>query len=148
MDADSADTEQIWAVLRKHVPEVKSGLIRVLGIMREPGHSVLAVASNDPRSDPVGACVGHSGERVRRMVGELGGEKIDIIRWDESAERFIANLLTPMRLIRASFDDATREARVTAAQRSGSRAPDLALRSKLLMSLTGWKLHLDVRHED
>jgi len=65
--------------------------------MRERGHSVMVVASNDPRRDPVGAVVGHRGERVKRMVSDLGGEKIDIIRWDESAERFIGNVLAPLR---------------------------------------------------
>jgi len=147
MDADSADTEQIWTLLRKYVPEVTSGLIKVVGIMREPGHSALVVGSKDPRCDSVGTCVGHKGERVKSMIRELGGEKIDIIRWDDSAERFIANMLAPLRLIRASLDDATREARVTVTEGFGSRPPDLAFRSKLLMSLTGWKLHVEVKHE-
>ena len=148
MDADSSHTEPVWSLLRKHVPEVTSGLVKVMGIMREPGHSVVVVASNDPRGDPVGTVVGHRGERVKRMVSELGGEKIDIIRWEESAERFIGNLLAPFRLVRVSFDDAAREARAVAKQPSGSRPPlDLKLRSEMLMSLAGWKLHVQLEHE-
>jgi N utilization substance protein A len=150
MNDDSTDTEMIWKLLRKHVPEVTSGVIKVLGIAREPGkRSAVAVASSDPRCDPVDTCVGLRGERVKRIVSDLGGrEMFHVIRWDESTERFIANLLGPSCLIRASFDDATREARVTVAQPSGSRPPDLVLRSKLLMSLTGWRLHVEVKHED
>jgi transcription termination/antitermination protein NusA len=148
MDAESSHTEPVWVALRKHVPEVRSGLIKVMGIMREPGHSVVVVASNNPRADPVGAVVGHRGERVKSMVAELGGEKIDIIRWEESAERFIGNLLAPLRVIRVSFAGDTREATVEAMQPSGSRPlPDLTLRSEMLMSLTGWKLHIEVKHE-
>lgn len=150
MNGDSTETEMIWKLLRKHVPEVTSGVIKVMGIAREPGkRSALAVASSDPRCEPVGTCVGLRGERAKRIVADLGGrEMLDVIRWDESAERFIANLLSPSRLVRASFDDATREARVIVAQPSGSRPPDLALRSRLLMSLTGWRLHVELKHED
>ena len=146
MDADfSSHTEPVWTALRKYVPEVASGLLRVMGIMREPGHSIVVVACNDPRGDPVGTVVGHRGERVKRMVAELGGEKFDIIRWDESAERFIGNLLAPLRLERVSFDDATREARAVAKQPCDSRFPTgLKLRSEMLMSLTGWKLHVQL----
>ncbi len=147
MDTDSPNTEPVWTALRKHVPEVTSGLVKVMGVMREPGHSVVVVASNDPRCDPVGTVVGLRGARVKPIVSELGGEKIDIIRWDESAERFIGNLLAPLRLIRVSFDDATREARVVAMQPFSSRPPLMTLRSEMLMRLTGWKLHIEVKHE-
>jgi N utilization substance protein A len=148
MSEDSNDTEVIWELLRKHVPEVTSGVVKVLGIVREPGKgAVLAVASRDPRCDPVGTCAGLRGERGKRIGGELGGrEMIDIVRWDESAERFITNLLCPLRIIRIAFEDATREARATVLAPSISPTPDLALRSKLLMSLTGWRLHVEVKH--
>jgi hypothetical protein len=65
---------------------------------------------------------------------------IDIVRWEESTERFIANLLAPLRLTEASFDEASREAKVRVVRRTESHSPDIALRSKLLMYLTGWKL--------
>jgi N utilization substance protein A len=146
MDADSADTEQIWTLLRKHVPEVTSGLIRILSITRERGtRSVLAVASNDPRVDSISAVGGHRGERVKRMASELGGERFTVIRWDESVERFVANLLAPLRLAQVSFDDARREVKVVGVQPPGPDFTDLALRSELLMNLTGWKLHLEVK---
>jgi N utilization substance protein A len=149
MNDDSNDTEVIWKLLRKHVPEMRSGLIKVLGIAREPGQrSVLAVASNDPRIDAVGTCIGLRGYRAKGMVAELGGrEMIDVVRWDDSAERFIANLLAPLRLDETSFDEAAREAKVVVEQRDAPGKPDVALRSKLLMDLTGWKLHLKLKDE-
>ncbi len=148
MNSESNDTEVIWNLFRTHVPEIASGVVRVLGIAREPGkRSVLAVSSNDPRIDPVGTCVGPRGSRVKCIVQELGGEKIDLVRWEDSAERFISNLLGPARLASASFNDATREATVTVIQSPSSRMPELALRSRLLMDLTGWKLHVEVNNE-
>lgn len=144
MNADSADTEHIWTLLRKHVPEVRSGAIKVLGISRKPGsRSALAVSSRDPRVDPVGVVVGHRGERVKRIIGELSGEFIDIIRWEESPERFIANLLCPLRLTEVSFEERSRRATVRVAGISESRRADLALRSELLMNLTGWRLQVE-----
>ncbi len=147
MSPDPADNEQLLALLREHVPEVKSGLIRVKEILREPRHSVLVVACTDPRGDPVGTCVGPQGERVKRIVSALGGEKIDIIRWDESAERFIANLLAPSSLVRISFDDSSREATVLVRPRPGSRHTNLGLRSEVMMNLTGWKLRIQEQPE-
>ena len=143
------DPEAVWRSLRKNVPEVTTGIIRILGLAREPGKRfVIAVASNDPHViDPVGVCVGERGSRAKALVSELGGEKIDVVRWEESTERFITNLLAPLRLIEASFDEASREAKVRVVRRSESHKPDLALCSKLLMDLTGWKLHVEIEDE-
>lgn len=143
------DPEAVLRALRKHVPEVTTGRIRILGLARQPGkRSAIAVASSDPNViDPVGVCVGERGIRAKALVSELGGEMIDVVRWEESTERFIGNLLAPLRLMEASFDEARREAKVQVVRRSGSHKPDFALRSKLLMDLTGWKLHVDIKHE-
>jgi N utilization substance protein A len=146
MDADSADTEQIWTLLREHVPEVTSGRVKVLGISRERGtRSVLAVAGNDRRVDPVGAVVGRKGERIKRMVDGLRGEFITVIRWDERVERFLTNLLAPLRLNHVTFNDPTREVKVVAVHPPSGRFSGLALRSEMLMNLTGWRLQLEVR---
>jgi len=143
------DPEAVWRSLRKHVPEVTTGRIRILGLAREPGkRSVIAVSSSDPHViDPVGVCVGERGSRSKALVSELGGEKIDVVRWEESTERFITNLLDPLCLIEASFDEVGREANVRVVRRHESHKPDLALRSKLLMDLTGWKLHVHIKDE-
>jgi N utilization substance protein A len=145
MENDFSNTEPVWTLLRKHVPEIASGLVTVLGIVRDPGRrSTLAVACRNERVDPVGAVMGNKGERVKRIVQELGNEKFDVIRWDESAERFTANLLAPLRPTETSFDAATREAKIIVAEHTGPLA-DLRLKSELLMRLTGWKLHIEVK---
>jgi N utilization substance protein A len=148
MNPDPADIEQIWTLLRRHVPEVTCGVLRILGISRERGtRTSLVVGSNDPRIDSVGNVVGRKGDRAKQILRELPEEKIDVIRWEESTERFISNLLAPLRVAESSFDDGTREAKVRLVRDSDSYMPDLAVRSKLLADLTGWKLHVDMDDE-
>jgi N utilization substance protein A len=146
VNTDPEDIEQVWKLLRTHVPEVASGVIRVVGISRQHGlRCVLAVASNDTLIDPVGAVVGIRGQHVREIVGELGGEKMDIVRWDESTKVFIANLLAPLIVTDTTFNESSREVNVRAVRHAGSREPALTLHSKLLMDLTGWKLHVEIK---
>ena len=81
------------------VPEIMDGVVEIKSIAREPGHrSKIAVASNDRNVDPVGACVGSKGSRVRMVMNELRGEKIDIIKWTENREEFVANALSPAKV--------------------------------------------------
>ena len=81
------------------VPEILDGVVEIKSVAREPGHrSKIAVASNDRNVDPVGACVGSKGSRVRMVMNELRGEKIDIIKWTESVEEFVANALSPAKV--------------------------------------------------
>jgi N utilization substance protein A len=129
------DPDSVWRVLRKHVPEMKSGAIRVLGLARRPGkRSAIAVASKARQiGDPVGMFVGERGSRAKAIVAELGGEKMDVIRWDDSTERFLANLLAPLRVMSVSFDESTRRAKVSAERVRDSHTTDLELRANLLM---------------
>jgi N utilization substance protein A len=81
------------------VPEILDGVVEIKNVAREPGHrSKIAVASNDRNVDPVGACVGAKGSRVRMVMNELRGEKIDIIKWTEKPEEFVANALSPAKV--------------------------------------------------
>jgi N utilization substance protein A len=81
------------------VPEILDGVVEIKSVAREPGHrSKIAVSSNDRNVDPVGACVGSKGSRVRMVMNELRGEKIDIIKWTESVEEFVANALSPAKV--------------------------------------------------
>ena len=81
------------------VPEILDGVVEIKSVAREPGHrSKIAVASNDRNVDPVGACVGSKGARVRMVMNELRGEKIDIIKWTDSVEEFVANALSPAKV--------------------------------------------------
>jgi transcription termination/antitermination protein NusA len=81
------------------VPEILEGIVEIKGVAREPGHrSKIAVASNDRNVDPVGACVGGKGARVRMVMNELRGEKIDIIKWTENQQEFVGNALSPAKV--------------------------------------------------
>jgi transcription termination/antitermination protein NusA len=88
------------------VPEILDGVVEIKGVAREPGHrSKIAVASNDRNVDPVGACVGSKGARVRMVMNELRGEKIDIIKWTDSIEDFVANALSPAKVTEVRIQD-------------------------------------------
>jgi N utilization substance protein A len=98
--------EFIRALFELEVPELVDGDIEIKAIAREAGHRTkIAVASNDHNVDPVGACVGARGSRVRQVVNELKGEKVDIVEWDEDSARFIAEALSPARVQQVRFDE-------------------------------------------
>jgi N utilization substance protein A len=98
--------EFIRALFELEVPELVDGDIEIKAIAREAGHRTkIAVASNDHNVDPVGACVGARGSRVRQVVNELKGEKVDIVEWDDDSARFIAEALSPARVQQVRFDD-------------------------------------------
>jgi N utilization substance protein A len=98
--------EFIRALFELEVPELVDGDIEMKAIAREAGHRTkIAVVSHDPNIDPVGACVGARGSRVRQVVNELKGEKVDIVEWDEDLEVFIAEALSPARVQAVRLDD-------------------------------------------
>ena len=144
MNSPTDETEVVRRLFQEHVPEVASGAVEILGIARDAGvRSSVAVISNELGVDTVGACVGNRGDRVKRIVKSLGGEFIDVILWNESAERFIANLLAPLRVVSISFDDASHQARVVVSHDAElPAAGQRALQAQLLLKLTGWDLKL------
>ncbi|MGH2729056.1 MAG: transcription termination factor NusA [Actinomycetota bacterium] len=88
------------------VPEILDGVVEIKAVAREPGHrSKIAVLSNDPNVDPVGACVGSKGSRVRMVMNELRGEKIDIIKWTDNPQEFVANALSPAKVKEVHIQD-------------------------------------------
>ena len=92
------------------VPEILDGVVQIKSVAREPGHrSKIAVVSHDRNVDPVGACVGSKGSRVRMVMNELRGEKIDIIKWTDDIQDFVANALSPAKVkeVRIQADDQT-----------------------------------------
>lgn len=127
------------------VPEIKSGQVVIKGLVREPGfRTKMAVYSEDPHIDAVGACVGNRGLRVNTIVSELGGEKIEIIPWCEDQLEFIARALSPAKVIMVEANEVERSAKVIvkddmlslAIGRDGQNA-------RLAARLTNWKI--DVR---
>lgn len=97
--------ELVRALFELEVPEIYDGTVEIKGVAREAGsRTKVAVSSNDPRVDPVGACVGMKGSRVRTVVEELSGEKIDIVRWSENPVEFCGNALNPADILSIDVD--------------------------------------------
>jgi N utilization substance protein A len=135
------------ALFAMEVPEIDEGIVEIRAVAREPGHrSKIAVSSNEPGVDPVGACVGPKGSRVRMVVTELRGEKIDVVPWSADPATLVANALQPAKVNQARVDDATQTAEVI--------VPDYQLslaigkegqNARLAARLTGWRV--DIKSE-
>ena len=127
------------------VPEIKSGQVVIKGLVREPGYRTkMAVYSEDPNIDAVGACVGNRGLRVSSIVAELGGEKIEIIPWCEDVLEFIARALSPAKVIMVEANEEERNAKVIVKDDMLSLAIGKdGQNARLAARLTNWKI--DVR---
>ncbi|MGN0046571.1 MAG: transcription termination factor NusA [Eggerthellaceae bacterium] len=127
------------------VPEVYDGMVEIKSIAREPGvRSKVAVASREPHLDPVGACVGPKGSRVRMVVEELRNERVDVIQWDENPAVYVANALSPARVTSVDIDEANHYARVHVPDDQLSLAIGKeGQNARLAARLTGW--HIDIK---
>src|SRR4051794_32893088 len=141
------DPELIKSLFELEVPEIADGLVEIENVAREPGYrSKIAVVSHADGVDPVGACVGPRGSRVRMVVSELRGEKIDIIPYNDEPARFVAKALSPARVREVLVDDESKQATVIvpddqlslAIGREGQNA-------RLAARLTGWRI--DIKSE-
>jgi len=141
------DPELIKKLFELEVPEIADGLVEIANVAREPGYrSKIAVVSHADGVDPVGACVGPRGSRVRMVVSELRGEKIDIIPYNDEPARFVAKALSPARVREVLVDDDGKQATVIvpddqlslAIGREGQNA-------RLAARLTGWRI--DIKSE-
>jgi len=138
------DPELIKTLFELEVPEIADGLVEIRGVAREPGYrSKIAVESHAQGVDPVGACVGPRGSRVRMVVSELRGEKIDIIPWNTEPARFVAKALSPARVREVYIDDETRDATVVVPDDQLALAIGKeGLNARLAARLTGWKVDI------
>src|SRR3989454_5479667 len=138
------DPELIKTLFELEVPEIADGLVVIRGVAREPGYrSKIAVESHAQGVDPVGACVGPRGSRVRMVVSELRGEKIDIIPWNTEPARFVAKALSPARVREVFVDDETRDATVVVPDDQLALAIGKeGLNARLAARLTGWKIDI------
>jgi N utilization substance protein A len=134
----------IEALFELEVPEIADGLVEIRGVAREPGYrSKIAVESHVQGVDPVGACVGPRGSRVRMVVSELRGEKIDIIPWNTEPARFVAKALSPARVREVYIDDDSRDATVVVPDDQLALAIGKeGLNARLAARLTGWKVDI------
>jgi len=131
------------------VSEIADGTVEIRGIAREAGfRSKIAVISRDEKVDPVGACVGMKGIRVKNIVRELSGEKIDIVRWNEDVKTFVTNSLAPAKLSRIEIDEDVHTVTVTVDPDQLSLAiGKKGQNARLTAKLTGWKIDIQ-RDED
>jgi N utilization substance protein A len=138
------DPELIRTLFELEVPEIADGLVEIRAVAREPGYrSKIAVESHVQGVDPVGACVGPRGSRVRMVVSELRGEKIDIIPWNTEPARFVAKALSPARVREVYIDDETREATVIVPDDQLALAIGKeGLNARLAARLSGWKVDI------
>src|SRR5881296_2151051 len=138
------DPELIKTLFELEVPEIADGLVTIRGVAREPGYrSKIAVESHVQGVDPVGACVGPRGSRVRMVVSELRGEKIDIIPWNPEPARFVAKALSPARVREVFVDDETKDATVVVPDDQLALAIGKeGLNARLAARLTGWKIDI------
>ncbi|MHB8508482.1 MAG: transcription termination factor NusA [Candidatus Dormibacteria bacterium] len=131
-------------LLEFEVPEIVSGAVVVKALAREAGlRTKLAVEATEAGLDPVGACVGPKGSRIKAVVDELGGERVDVLPWAEAAEELVANALSPAQVVRVSVDPPTRTANVTvpSSQLSLAIGKD-GQNARLAARLTGWRIDI------
>jgi transcription termination/antitermination protein NusA len=140
-----SDPRFVIKLFQLEVSEINDNTIEIKGIAREPGfRTKLAVWTRDDKVDPVGACVGLRGQRVKNIVRELNNEKVDIIRWDPNIKNFITNALAPAKLKAFQIDEANKRARITVSEDQlslaiGKRGQNARLTSKL----TGWQVDIE-----
>jgi len=132
------------------VPEIYDGIVEIKSVARDPGsRAKIAVISKDSSIDPVGACVGMRGQRVQAVVGELQGEKVDIIQWKEDAATFIVNALAPAEVSKVVLDEDSNRIEVVVAEKElslaiGRRGQNVRLASQL----TGWDIDILTEQEE
>src|SRR3989344_3865265 len=126
------------------VPEIASGVVEIKNIAREAGsRTKIAVASNEEHIDPVGSCVGQKGVRVSTVISELGGEKIDIIPYNDNSEKYISASLSPAKILEVDIDEERKHAKVTVAEDQLSLAIGKGGQNvRLAAKLTGYKIDI------
>lgn len=129
------------------VPEIYDGFVEIKSVAREPGYrSKIAVASNDKDVDPVGACVGPKGSRVRMVVMELKGEKIDVVQYSDDPAKYVANALSPAQVKEVIFNESQQTALVIVPDHQLSLAIGKeGQNARLAAKLTGWRI--DIKSE-
>lgn len=144
-----AHRDLVRALFELEVPEIADGTIQIRRIEREPGYRTkLAVDSTDGKVDCVGACVGVRGTRIKSIIDELNGERIDIIRWNDDPQTLIANALKPAEIAHIELDPATKRCLVLVAEDQQSLAIGRKGQNVRLASrLTGWDINIMTRAE-
>jgi N utilization substance protein A len=136
--------EFLMALFELEVPEIGQELITIMGGARDPGRRAkIAVRSNDPRTDPIGACVGMRGSRVQAVSNELAGERIDIILWDENPAQYVINAMAPAEVASIVVDEERNVMDIAVEESNLSQAIGRGGQNvRLASELTGWELNV------
>ncbi|WP_150305078.1 transcription termination factor NusA [Pseudomonas saliphila] len=136
--------EMIIELFRIEVPEISEELIEVMGAARDPGsRAKIAVRSKDKRIDPQGACIGMRGSRVQAVSGELGGERVDIVLWDDNLAQFVINAMAPAEVASIILDEDTHTIDIAVAEDNLAQAIGRSGQNvRLASQLTGWTLNV------
>jgi N utilization substance protein A len=137
--------DMVRKMFELEVPEIYNGSVEIKAVAREAGsRSKIAVFSTQEGIDPIGSCVGQKGTRVQTVMSELGGEKIDIIEWSEDPVKFIANALSPAKILNVQLNDEEKEAKIGVLEDQLSLAIGKAGQNvRLAARLTGWKIDIE-----
>ncbi|HZF00625.1 MAG TPA: transcription termination factor NusA, partial [Methylomirabilota bacterium] len=140
-----ADPRFIIKLFQVEVSEINDGTIEIKGIAREPGfRTKMAVYSRDPKVDPVGACVGMRGQRVKNIVRELNNEKVDVIPWSSDIKAFVTKALEPAKLKSVELDEAGKRLKILVSEDQLSLAiGKRGQNARLTAKLTGWEVDID-----
>jgi N utilization substance protein A len=143
-----ADPRFIVKLFQVEVSEISDGTIEIKGIAREPGfRTKMAVYSRDPKVDPVGACVGMRGQRVKNIVRELNNEKVDVIPWSPDIKAFVTKALEPAQLKSIELQEKGKRVKILVAEDQLSLAiGKRGQNARLTARLTGWEVDIDAEH--
>jgi N utilization substance protein A len=137
-----ATSGMVKEIFKQEIPELQEGVIEIKGLAREAGfRSKVAVATSDSSIDPIGSCIGQRGSRITTIIEELGGEKIDVIQFNDNAEKYIIHALSPAKVLNVELDETARLAKVLVAPEQFSLAIGRSGQNvRLASELTGWKI--------
>lgn len=140
----------VMQLFESEIPEIASGVVDVEGVSREAGsRAKIAVKTNDESIDPIGSCIGQRGARIQTIINELGGEKIDIVLFDEDPKVYIANALSPAKVIELEINEKDKTAIALVAPDQFSLAIGKAGQNvRLAAKLTGWKINVKEERSD
>lgn len=142
-----ANPKLVMRLFEAEVAEIHDGTVEIVNVAREPGvRTKVSVKSNNPRVEPIGACVGMNGTRIQAVIKEINGEKIDVVRWDENPAIYIENAIAPAKVVSVIADDEAKIAKVVVPDYQLSLAIGKeGLNAKLTARLTGFKI--DIKSE-
>lgn len=145
MHTNADSHEEVRRLFQAHVPEVASGAVEIMGIARAPGTRIIVtVRSKDERVDPVGVCIGERGARIKTILRNLSGEKIDVVRWSDSLKPLLVNLLYPALIDDILVHETARRVVIFCDFDNKKLMTGVnGLKIKMVSELVGWELQVE-----